>query len=320
MNKLITSFSLLGIWLLLILSGCDKNEDITPPGVVYVSNQIPLVNEYHFSNRFRFSDHSSRLSGDTVYTFPAKITMPATEKITVTFDVDEDYVEAYNKVNNQNYASFPKNFYTIEKGEVTIEQGEMASRDSVVVKLNTKADWNNLKGDRFLFPVRIASVSGKTTTISSTLHVVKIFGSLLKVVDNIDSSNEPIEGVVFNDGVTLDSNYDQSSLPSLIDGNISGWPWYTSSASHYIDVILDHEQLLKGVKLNTSSFYQLGSVTVSTQSAEGSFEQGLFLSDKETETVYVKFKEPVSVKSLRLSQMKPTKGVYVALYEINLIK
>ncbi len=322
MQKTAIYLSVACLFLTFLFVSCNKGEEeVTPPGVVYVSNQIPPVNEYSFTNTYNLTDDISVLTGDTIIKFPARITMPATEKVTVTFDINEEFVTTYNEENDTQYTFLPQQFYTVENGEVSIEQGEVESKDSVVVILNTKADWNEAKGKQLLFPIQIVSATGKSVSISKNMNTVKVFGELNKVLANIDSSNEPIEGTEFNDGLTLTSNRNQNGLPFLIDGRNFGNSWYPTAPTHYIDITLDNEQIIKGIRFDTSSSYQMGGVTISTQGADGEFEQGVFFSDKVTQVVYVKFKKPVSIKTLKLISFRTRRGGYDPdLYEINLIK
>lgn len=321
MQKIATYLSVVYLSLTLFFVSCDKSEDVIPHGVVYVSNQIAPVNEYKFKNIFNLTENTSTLTGDSVYKFPARITMPATEKVTVKFDIDEDFIATYNEANGTQYSFLPPQFYTIEKNEVSIEQGETESKDSVLVRLNTKANWEEAKGALLLLPIKIVSATGKSVSISKNMNTVKVFGVLHKVLANIDSSNEPIEGVEFNDGITLTSNYKQGDMGFLTDGNIDSDGWYPTLPSHYITITLDKEQVIKGIKFNTSSSYQLSGVSLSSIGADGSFEQGVFSSNKVTTVVYLKFKTPVSVKSLTLNRFKARNGGNSPdLFEINLIK
>lgn len=321
MQKTATYLSVVYLSLTLFFVSCDKSEDVTPPGVVYVSNQIAPVNEYKFKNIFNLTENISTLTGDSVYKFPARITMPATEKVTVKFDVDEEFIATYNEANDTQYSFLSPQFYTIEKNEVSIEQGETESKDSIFVRLNTKANWEEAAGANLLLPIQIVSATGKSVSISKNMNTVKVFGVLHKVLANIDSSNEPIEGVEFNDGITLTSNHRQGDLGFLTDGDTSGDSWYPNNITNYINITLDKEQVIKGIKFDTSNSYQLASMRISTEGAEGSFEQGAFSSSKVTEVVYVKFKKPVSIKSLKLIEFRTRNGgSQPDIYEINLIK
>lgn len=318
MQKTTIYLSAACILLSLLFVACEKNEDTTPQGVVYVSNQVSPINQFDFRITYNTFDKTTLLEGDTIYKFPIRVTMPAQEKITAKFEISEKFTSEYNEVNNTEYTFLPESYYTIVKNEATIEQGESESKDSISVLLNTKADWTKVEGGDLLIPIQLISANGNNVRISENMNTVKVFGNLFMIIDNIDSSNEPIEGEMFNDGLALRSNRDPNGLWALTDGETWGDVWYPLNQTHYIDITLEKEEIIKGILIHTSiGRYQLGSLRVATTTAD----HGVFTTDKETTNIYIKFKTPTKAKNIRISNFKTLSGANAPdLYEINLIK
>lgn len=99
-------------------------------------------------------------------------------------------------------------------------------------------------------------------------------------MDNVDSSEDVIDGEVFNDNITLESNK-TLGLASLIDGKFGPSYWYPSNTSTYLIINLPEETTIKGLKINSSAgYYLFRSVDISTEGLTGRYiSQGNF--DKE---------------------------------------
>lgn len=274
---------------------------------VYINTQTPPINEYRFTASFFEKENAIRVQGDSTCKFTVKITSPATEKLVVKLGTDENYITEYNKKNKTNYILLSKNNYTISKEEVVIEAGQKESADSISIVLKMNTDITKIENPVIL-PIKIASVNGKTDNISRNLNGIVITGQINLILDNIDSSNKPIEGVAFNKNVVLESNK-TSNLPVLIDGNLTGRYWYPSNTSTYLVTHLPQEEPIKGIIINTGTgSYQFASVRIATQRSSGQVIQGVFATQQVGAEHYIKFKTPVSAKSFRFENFLTLRG------------
>ncbi|RNC64317.1 DUF1735 domain-containing protein [Proteiniphilum sp. X52] len=326
MNKTVTYISLACIAIALLLASCKKEEEETiPKGIVYVSNQIHPINEFNFQVVNDQTEKTVTLTGDTLYKFTVRITMPATENLTVKLDARPEMVEEYNKANDTKYSFLPDGFLQMEKSEVVIPKGNTESNDSIIVKLNQEAKWGDLTGGNVLIPMKIVSVNGKAENISTKMSMVVSFGELVIILDNVTYSEEAIPGEAFNDNLTLTSDYSVNRLKYLTDKNETGSSWYPgSNPASYLHIEMENEETIKGIKVNTvTGTYQLKSLRIQTWDEEYSrfIIQGIYTADAPTPTQYIKFKEPVKTKAIKLDQFNQTLGnKQPDLTEINLIK
>lgn len=288
---------------------------------IYINNQIPPVNEYSFQVTYREKEDLLELEGDSIYKFPVKITTPASERLVIKCAVDEDFIEEYNERNEANYIILPSTSYVFEKSEVVIEKGETESRDSVSVLLKIDSSIKDIPYD-LLLPIKIVSVNETNDNISSNLSRVSVYGSITLVLDNVDSSGDVIDGEVFNDNVTLESSR-TSGLAYLIDGKLGPGYWYPSNTSTYLIINLPEETTIKGLKINSSAgYYLFRSVDISIEGLTGRYiVQGNFYKEQSETEFYIKFKTPVTTKSIRLQNFRTqSNGAQPDITELNLIK
>lgn len=325
MNKIITYISLVCVGVALLLTSCKENEDTTPKGIVYVNNQVFPTNVFNFQVINNQTNKVVTFKGDTVYKFPVRITMPAVEDLTVKVETKQDMVEAYNKENNTKYSFLPEGFFQMEKSEVVIKKGDLVSHDSIVVKLNNKAKWIDFLGGNVLIPMKVVSVNGKTENINAKMSMFVSFGEFIIMLDNVTYSEEAIPGTAFNDNLTLKSDYMTNSLKYLTDKNETGSTWYPSTAAtSYLQIEMANEETIKGIKVNTvTGKYQLQRLRVQTWDATNSrfIIQGVYTAGKLSAVQYIKFKEPVKTKIIKLDTFNQDIGSQQPdLTEVNLIK
>lgn len=288
---------------------------------VFFNNQIPPVNQYDFYVTFREKENLLDFKGDSIFKFPVKITTPSNENLVVKCAIDESFIEEYNEKNDAQYVILPSASYIFENSEVVIEKGKTESKDSITVRLRIDSSFKELYND-VLLPIKIVSVNETNDNISSNLSRIFIFGELTLVLDNVDSSGDVIEGTVFNNNITLESNR-TAGLAYLTNGSVTGGSWYPQNTSTYLIVHLPEEMTIKGLKINSlGGNYLFRSVDISTEGSNGRYiVQGNFHKEQSQTEFYIKFKTPVTTKRIRLQNFSTQRnGAQPDITELNLIK
>ena len=123
------------------------------------------------------------------------------------------------------------------------------------------------------------------------------------VRDNIDSSDEAIEGEMFNKDVVFDSNTTPEKLYSLNDGSLVN-KWYTKEGT-YLIMQLPEKTLLKGIKIETSSSnsYSLRTARVFTFDGFKWVDNGIFERAAMGTVAYIRFKSPTECLKIRLEDI-----------------
>src|SRR3712207_2834957 len=109
--------------------------------------------------------------------------------------------------------------------------------------------------------------------------------------DNIDTSNEAISGMQFNDIVTFESNRSRD-LECLHDGDHDSY-WNAGSEEAYLQMSLPSPMKILGIRfVLKSSFYALGQMNVYAKESKGFMSYGRVERDTKGKDLYVRFKEP----------------------------
>lgn len=257
------------------------------------------------------------LVGDNDYSFKVKITKPFKEdlKLKLTTSPDAHFpvaVEEYAKVADDNCIL----------GTAVLKAGELETTIKFSFKDIDKL--NELPG----------SVLALTLAIENQqehLSVSKSRGAFFMKVDtaiqieNIEASNEPIEGDLFNDNLTFESDR-TSGLVSLNDGDRKKNSWWTSGVQSYLTTIFSSSVTLKGIRIDTNpgatSAYALKSVKVMVDNGNGQFlSNGVYDQGHKEGVVYIKFKKPIKCEKIRLEYFVSTTGKFgVDVNEVAFIK
>lgn len=288
---------------------------------IYINNQITPVNQYDFKVTYQEKENYLNFEGDSIFKFPIKITNPADEKLVVKCAIDDAFIEDYNEKNDTEFEMIPSHYYIFEKNEVTIKSGQTESKDSISVRLKFDNRIKELQND-ILLPIQIVSVNETKENISSNLSRINAFGTIIIILDNIDSSGDVILGEEFNNNIILESNQPWG-LNKITDGNVTGGYWYPGNSSTYLTINLPEQMTIKGLKINSrQGNYLFRSVTISVKGAGGRYTvNGVFDKKQSNAEFYIKFKTPVTTRSIKLQDFRTQRnGAQTDISEINLIK
>lgn len=259
-----------------------------PSNIVYLSGQTNIT----LNGR---TDGQTTIITDNVTSFPFKVKMKrALDKtVKVKLVADNTLLSEYTGVKT-NYKELPADNFSISEAEIKPGSTE-ADLKFTLKSINTL---NAPPG--YLVPLRLDLVDPVEGLKVSGSIAYAVFVKINIAFDNIESTNIPFAGTLFNDIITFESNK-SSGLQYLKDGLFAS-TWYPNNASIYLTAKLPQEETIKGIVINTvNTHYQVGSVKVSVEENGAFIGHGEFVTTERTTILYIKFKNPVTTKSIRFT-------------------
>lgn len=255
-------------------------------------------------------EHVIITKGDTDMAVKVRITRPFEKDLTLRLvKGDEQFpvdVEGYTLMSESNFTSDTQ---VLKAGErevtmhVSLKDFDAMSEVPgyvLALKLVMDGEYENL------------SVSQIRSTIFVKIDVIIR-------IDNIDSSNIPVDGTLLdNKTVLFETNTNPKNLYKLYDGNTYMNPWYPFSGG-YLSMTFPEQTLLKSIKIDSSD---LASLEVYVDKGDGIWlSHGKYMIKDKAKIVYVTFKKPTLCSKIRFDKMfTRTNGTMPDIYEINFIK
>lgn len=232
----------------------------------------------------------------TEFTFNVKLKKALDQDVKVRLRKDLDLLEGHT------LAELPDEAFELADAIITA-----GSREGTITLNITNPDvLNKLPG--YVLPLCldfVDAVSG--VKISGQYYNVLIEMSLRLEKDNIDPSNDEIEGEYFNNNVLFESSK-TNRLECLYDGNRSGTTWYPGKKSDYLTMTFSEPTRILGVRIDVvTNSYKLGSMNVYVDEGSGFISYGKFVRNNNG-VIYMKFKEPVNMHALKFDEMLTTSG------------
>lgn len=263
--------------------------------------------------------------GGNDFSFKVKITKPFKEDLTLKLAMNADAkfpvnVEEYAKVTDENCV-FETSVLKAGELETTIkfsfkDVDELKELPGAVLALTLKIENQ---------PERVAVSKSRAAFFLKVNTAIQL--------ENIEASNEPIDGELFNDIVTFGSNIRPDKLESLNDGNRTSNKWYTSSTlpaePPYLTMTFPEVVTIKGIRVDTNrdssstpSNYALKSVKVLVDKGNGQWlSNGVYDQGHIKGEAYIKFKTPIQCVGIRFEDFQSTTGKHsVDINEITFIR
>lgn len=244
----------------------------------------------------------------TEFTFSVKLKKALDQDVKVRLKKDLDLLEGHT------LAEFPDEAFELHDAIITA-----GSREAVIALDIIKPDvLNAMPG--YVLPLRLEFVDAISgVRISKQSYSMLIEMSLTLEKDNIDPSNDEIEGEYFNNNVLFESSK-TTNLSYLYDGNRSGTTWYPGR-NDYLTMTFSEPTRILGVRIDVvTNNYKLGSMNVYVDEGSGFISYGRFVRNNNG-VIYMKFKEPVNMHALKFDGMLTVNnGTGPDIYEITFIK
>lgn len=248
--------------------------------------------------------------------------------------IGEDASVQIVPITSQYERVLPETSYTIDVNQVTLSGTE---KFKVSLKTDAFKDLDITKEYSLLFKLKIASVTPADAPIITAEKEEKdIYRIKLKFTeekypqgDNIMVGTSPTTEAFPKNAYNLESNYKPEHLSKIRDGVASqtnSW-WVDTQRSGtsavYLNIIFTEEKTIKGIKLTSgagsrrSTFKGVKVTALPKGAGDVEYEQGTYNTTTSTNVVYLKFKESIKTKMLRLDNFKALSGQYVDFYEID---
>lgn len=229
----------------------------------------------------------------TEFTFNIRIKKALSNDLTVRLVQDEELLNEYNA---GGAVLFPEE--TVAVSEVVIPAGQTSV--PVTLTFQNLDKLTDLKG--YILPLRL-QVGQTTEEVKVSIQKYSVFVQMALEFgkDNVDTSSfQAFDGEQFNDVITFESDTRTSGLRYLNDGNLSGSTWY-GYKDNWLTMTMPEAQVIKGMRLVVNNNYLLGHIKISVDEGSGYINYGTF-DFNERSNVYIKFKQPVAVKAIKLEE------------------
>lgn len=260
------------------------------------------------------NDQGTKVNEGNEYSFTIRLKKALDKDIVVRLKEDATLLESYS--DKGNLKTFPQGSYSLP--EVRMEKGTKEATAKLTI-----SNPNLLKElPGYLLPLRLEMVDAtEGVSVSAEHYSVYVHINIEFSKDNIDDSNNEIAGSPFNNIIILESNK-SDRLNNLKDGQTSRGSWYPDDASTYLIMKLPVAEKILGFKINVEAGrYLLGKFKVYADEGNGFICYGSVDRNTNGSPIYVRFKNPVNVKAIKIDNILTTSGgKQPDLYEINFIR
>lgn len=200
----------------LVCLSCGDAQYGVITNAVYIDEAAP-------ADRFTQQVETVTMNGTFEKTMSIRLMNYAEQDVTVTLDVDEEFISDYNKRKNASYEVLPEQYWTLDK-TVTIAAGNLSKQFHLKIE-----PFEAKEGKAYALPIKIASVKGPVEAHSGARHLMFIFSTPLVQRVPIFFSSNVRSGGAFE---TKFENLDNLTLEFWMRmGNIYGGQAFNSNSS-----------------------------------------------------------------------------------------
>lgn len=281
--------------------------DFDPSNIVYLKGKtvVKLTGKH--------SDGVTQIKEGTEFEFSIRLKRALDKDVVIRLKEDRTLLDEYP--DGADLMSFPES--TASVSEVTMKAG---TKEAIAkISLNNINMLNEMPG--YILPLRLEiSDALSDILISSEFYSVIVQLNIELGKENIDPSNEEIPGIQFNDIITFESNRSRY-LEDLYDGDHDTY-WDAGSEEAYLLMTLPSPMKILGIRfVLKSSFYALGQMNVYAKESKGFMSYGRVERDTKGKDLYLRFKEPTEITSIKLDGLRTAGGrKYAEIYEIYFIR
>jgi len=181
-----------------VFQSCEKKETFDVTGDVetriFINTEgrnslANLKNSYTYTIQHTLEGSTS--NAEIQAKFPVLSTKPVNSNVTVTAEVDNSLVTAYNTANNVSFEKLPSEVINLTKMSATIEQGSSISVDQILVSID-QSKFAGLTAAAYLLPIKLTSISNNSAQISSNYQTAYI---VINTKEVLVKPNVPASGM-----------------------------------------------------------------------------------------------------------------------------
>lgn len=191
--------------------------------------------------------------------FPVRASREVTEEVTISAELDNSLVEAYNEAHNTNYKPFPAGILNAQSLAAKIPAGASRSVDSITITVET-ANLHQLTEKAYMAPIRLTSVSNPAAGAISSNEAIQVTYIVVRVEQRRIAYNRAAAqalGSLIADrsswtAVLTPDPTQISGGGSILDGSTTSYSrWNTSPGQ--ADVNMQEVKRVTGVRVYTST-------------------------------------------------------------------
>ncbi len=263
-----------------------------------------------------FRDPTTKLIGATTFSFAPKFTKrPLKSGENINLKIEQEKV-GYER-------TLPEGSFTIDKAETSSTASESFT---VTLKPEALKTLDITQEYVLRFRLKITSTTPADlpafTSNDDSVYRIKITFTEVSFPegDNVEITEDAPIRLIEGSKYTFESNYASTHLNKIKDGSYSSNWWVDTRQEVYLTAKFTEETLVQGViiaqKFGWDNKY-VGGVDISA-SPDGVkyYAQGSYTYDKFRRKIYLKFKEPLKVKEIKLDNFKKYQNHYIDIYEV----
>lgn len=192
--------------------------------------------------------------------FPVRASKAVGEDVTITAEIDNSLVAAYNEANDTEYQTFPADVFNLEKASATILAGEARSMDSIVI-VPDGSKLGPLVAGNYMAAIRLKTVSKPTVgsvTSNEKINTVYIVSSVEQRQIWYNAGTANITGTLVSPRTSWTASYDPTPVAtsggSIFDGSTGSYQrWPNGTTSGLLTVDMQSARNVSAIRLYTSN-------------------------------------------------------------------
>ncbi len=186
--------------------------------------------------------------------FPVFSTKPVGQNVTITAELDNSLITAYNAAHSTNYVAFPAGLLKTDVLAAQIASGATRSTDSITIETDA-ALLNTLTEKAYMAPIRLKAASNSSGTITTTESAITyiVVNMELRRIKYLAAAAEA-QGALITPRTawTVLFTPAPTTVGSIIDGSTTTFSRWTASPVQ-VDVNMQDPKNVTGLRLYTSN-------------------------------------------------------------------
>lgn len=297
---------------MLTFYACSDNDSFDVNGDPY--NRVYIVDR---ANSYKIIQTGMSSIVDMKYELPLKCSKKASGNIRGTIEVDNSLIEAYNKEHGTNYEAMPASALIIENSVMNIPTGAMVATDTLRITMTKdQSILSGLSSEKgYLVPLRLTSVEGGDSHISSNLVSAYLIVNISDNVVNHDATQSNITGTLVTD---------QTGWSATTNATVSGsyqplsYLFTPATSSYCYMYNTSADGLILSINMNKP--YTFDAITLHRSTSTASLTSGMVIytsndgitwksiGELTKSSTFCVFYEPITTQYIRIIKPKAASG------------
>lgn len=195
----------------------------------------------------------------TTIKIPVFASLPVGKDVSISAQLDNSLITAYNTANNTNYAPFPAGILHTDNLVAHISKGTTTSSDSISIATDLTG-LNGLTGQIYMAPIKLTTISDPAAgqiTSNITTQVAYVIVNVEQRRIKYLATTTDIQGALITPRTAWTATFTPSTTTtaSIFDGSTTTFSKWTTPVSPFgqLDVNMQTSANVTGIRLYTSS-------------------------------------------------------------------